>query len=225
MTTKLSPSKIKPIIIRLLGSLPSPYTTDNLVPVVLADLGITEDAWGHQSYGGGGKGLAWTRYNINRANSQLARDGDHITKGSKKGEYLVVGSEPKVIETPIVEEPKEETTPVVEETTPVVEEITPIVEVAEEELEDMDALLDDIFDDVRPVYEKGEGVAFELPTPPPENTEKKLDAHMVNLLGDLTGCFGYYSERATKCKECPLAHHCAKELNKVMDSIGKALAS
>jgi hypothetical protein len=66
-----------------------------------------------------------------------------------------------------------------------------------------------------------EAVSFELPKPPEDTSG--FDAHMVKTLKDATGCFGYYSPKATACGHCPLAHHCAKELNNVMSSIGRAL--
>ena len=71
------------------------------------------------------------------------------------------------------------------------------------------------------VEEVVEAVSFELPKPPEDRGE--LDDHMVKVLKDATGCFGYYSPKATPCGTCPLAHHCAKELANVMSSIGKAI--
>ena len=69
--------------------------------------------------------------------------------------------------------------------------------------------------------EKVEAVSFELPKPPEDTSG--FDTHIVKVLKEATGCFGYYSPKATACGHCPLAHHCAKELNNVMSSIGKAL--
>ena len=72
------------------------------------------------------------------------------------------------------------------------------------------------------VVEVIEAVSFELPTPPEDASG--FDSHMEKTLKDATGCFGYYSPKATACGHCPLAHHCAKELNNVMNAIGKAIA-
>ena len=72
------------------------------------------------------------------------------------------------------------------------------------------------------VVEEVEAVSFELPTPPEDTSG--FDTHIVSTLKKATGCFGYYSPKATACGHCPLAHHCAKELNNVMNAIGRAIA-
>lgn len=212
MTTKIPISKLTPIIVsHILPKLPASFTLTDMMTEVMTHLNITEDAWGNQISKGKVKGT-WVRYNISRATSNMALKGEHFVRdGKKKSLYVkVTGDEVKPIE------PVEEM--VVEILTPVEE---PVVEVTEEVLEDMDSLLDDIFDDVKPVIEEGGGESFELPTPPEDTSG--LDAHLVDTLKEITGCYGYYSARASKCKECPLAHHCAKELGAVMDSISKTL--
>ena len=211
MTTKIPISKLTPIIVsHILPKLPSSFTLTNMMTEVMAHLNITEDAWGNQISKGKIKGT-WVRYNISRATSNMALKGEHFVRdGKKKSLYVkVTGDEVKPIE------------PVEEVVVETVEE--PVAEVTEEVLEDMDSLLDDIFDEVKPVIEEGGGESFVLPTPPEDTSG--LDANLVGTLKEMTGCFGYYSARAAKCKECPLAHHCAKELGAVMDSISKTLVA
>jgi len=213
-TNKLSISKLKPILTaHIFPALNTHFTMDEVLATTMTHLGVKDEReWGVQVYNGVEK-CTWFRYNVRRATSNMALDGTVITRdGTKKNCYVKVGAE-TLVETPVVE------TPVVE----TVEEITPVVEetLTEETLEDMDSLLDDIFDDVKPVIEVGGGETFELPTPPEDTSG--LDEHLVETLKEITGCYGYYSARATKCKECPLAHHCAKSLGDVMNEISKTL--
>lgn len=211
MTTKLPISKLTPIIVsHILPKLPTSFTLTDMMTEVMAHLNITEDAWGNQISKGKVKGT-WVRYNISRATSNMALKGEHFVRdGKKKSLYIKVTGE--------AVKPIEEIEEIVTETV-----VEPVAEVTEEVLEDMDSLLDDIFDEVKPVIEAGGGESFELPTPPEDTSG--LDANLVDTLKEITGCYGYYSARASKCKECPLAHHCAKELNNVMNSISKTLSA
>lgn len=204
--SRLSPAEIKPLILNTL-TLPTPFSKDDIVKALCTHLSITEADWGYQT-GYGGK--SWMGYNAGRAASQLTKANKLVRVGRGKYDKPTkenLTEEFKTLHTELV---NTLTAKVAAETETIVEELV------EETVVEME-------DNTTTFETNDDGVSFELPTPPAD-TECDLDDQLIDFLKKETGCFSYYSARATKCKLCPLAHHCAKELNNVMGSISKALA-
>ena len=190
---KTSPSKLAPIIRATIGTLPD---TGWFEMDTLVGAFCQQNNIKEDSWGfmtSQKKPRSWMRFNMTKALKILEKEGYLIRLG--RGKFKVAQQYPAEVK----EEPaKPLVLPAIDE--PVIEE-----SVVEEVVEELVV----------------EPVSFELPKPP-ENTSG-FDAHIVKTLKAATGCFGYYSPKATACGHCPLAHHCAKELNNVMSSIGKAL--
>ena len=110
MTNRIDPISMKPILLAVLGSLlnaPTDYAEiDEIMPLVCAELGISEDAWGVVESQKSKPN--WVRYNTIRAFRYLKEDGHGDPKGRSKYGLTLEGLEAaSQLKTKVVEdEPK-----------------------------------------------------------------------------------------------------------------------
>lgn len=194
MTTKLSPSKLKPSLLLVLGGLvasPADFTVlDDMVTAFCAHHSITEDAWGYMSSQKNPR--SWVRYNITKAFTSLREDGLGESKG--RGKYGLTpegfakakdsapapkNTAPKPVTPKDFEAPKTET--------PKTETLKPVATVE--------------------VREEG-GLSWTIGDMPEDTYHN--DESVKEIAIAQTPCFGYHAERSPTCKECPLAGSCKR---------------
>lgn len=189
MTTKLSPSKIKPSLLIVLGGLlttPADCTAlDDIVKSFCDHHSIKEDAWGYMSSQKNPR--SWVRYNITKAFTSLREDGLGESKG--RGKYGL---------TPEGFAKAKGDTPAPKNTAP--KPVTP---------KDFEAPKAETLKPVATVEVREEGGLSWTIGDMPEDTYHN-DESVKEIAIAQTPCFGYHAERSPTCKECPLAGSCKR---------------
>lgn len=187
MTNKLSPSKLKPSLLLVLGGLvatPADYTVlDDMVTAFCAHHSITEDAWGYMTSQKNPR--SWVRYNITKAFTKLREEGLGEAKGRGKYGLTAEGIAKAKGNAPA---PKPVKVTWTEDT---------VVEVVAKPVA------------TKPVkVEEGGGVSWTIGDIPEDTYHN--DESVKEIAISQTSCFGYHAERSPTCKACPLAGSCKR---------------
>jgi hypothetical protein len=184
MTTKLSPSKLKPSLLIVLGGLvatPADHTQlDDMVTAFCDHHSIEEDAWGYMTSQKNPR--SWVRYNITKAFTKLREEGLGEAKGRGKYGLTAEGITKAKGNAPASKvEWQEDTVVEVRVTKPVANPTN---------------------------FEEGDGVSWTIGDIPEDTYHN--DESIKEIAISQTSCFGYWAERSPTCKACPLAGSCKR---------------